>query len=52
MKPLIKIEIDEAPAREDRKFLERPIGYGVFGTLPDYPKGQTRYFLSKRLAPH
>ncbi|HLJ20701.1 MAG TPA: GNAT family N-acetyltransferase [Stellaceae bacterium] len=28
----------------------RKCGYGVFGTLPDYPAGQTRYFLSKRLA--
>lgn len=138
MKPPIKIEIDEAPSREDRKFLERAIddfnartvpgrdqrfaillrdadgalvggldgvigwdwlfvdnlwvhdalqrqghgadllvrgeryalehgchsvwletfqargfyekqGYTVFGTLPDYPAGQTRYFLKKRL---
>jgi ribosomal protein S18 acetylase RimI-like enzyme len=141
MKPPIKIEIDEAPTREDRKFLERAIddfnartvpgrdqrfaillrdaegalvggldgvigwewlfvdnlwvhdalqrhghgrdllargeryardhgchsawletfqalgfyekqGYTVFGTLPDYPAGQTRYFLRKRIAPH
>ena len=27
-------------------------GYTVFGTLPDYPAGQTRYFLKKRIAPH
>ncbi|HXP77319.1 MAG TPA: GNAT family N-acetyltransferase [Stellaceae bacterium] len=27
-------------------------GYGVFGTLEDYPRGQTRYFLRKRLAAH
>jgi ribosomal protein S18 acetylase RimI-like enzyme len=26
------------------------LGYEVFGTLPDYPPGQTRYFLKKRLA--
>jgi ribosomal protein S18 acetylase RimI-like enzyme len=141
MKPPIKIEIDEAPSRQDRKFLERAIddfnartvpgrdkrfaillrdaegalvggldgvigwewlfvdnlwvqdalrrhghgrdllargeryalehgchsvwletfqalgfyekqGYTVFGTLPDYPAGQTRYFLRKRVAPH
>jgi ribosomal protein S18 acetylase RimI-like enzyme len=25
-------------------------GYSVFGTLEDYPPGQTRYFLRKRLA--
>lgn len=24
-------------------------GYQVFGALPDYPAGQTRYFLTKRL---
>ncbi len=28
----------------------RKCGYEVFGTLPDYPEGQTRYFLKKRLA--
>jgi ribosomal protein S18 acetylase RimI-like enzyme len=27
----------------------RKLGYAVFGELPDYPTGQTRYFLSKRL---
>ncbi len=27
------------------------IGYTVFGALEDYPAGQTRYFLRKRLAP-
>ncbi|MCE9532899.1 MAG: GNAT family N-acetyltransferase [Planctomycetes bacterium] len=27
----------------------RRLGYQVFGELPDYPSGQTRYFLSKRL---
>lgn len=26
------------------------LGYRVFGELPDYPRGETRYFLSKRLA--
>jgi len=26
------------------------LGYRVFGELPDYPAGQTRYFLAKRLA--
>lgn len=25
------------------------LGYQVFGELPDYPTGQTRFFLSKRL---
>lgn len=25
------------------------LGYQVFGSLPDYPAGQTRWFLSKRL---
>jgi ribosomal protein S18 acetylase RimI-like enzyme len=25
------------------------LGYRVFGELPDYPPGQTRYFLAKRL---
>jgi ribosomal protein S18 acetylase RimI-like enzyme len=25
------------------------LGYRVFGELPDYPIGQTRYFLSKRM---
>lgn len=24
-------------------------GYARFGTLPDYPRGESRYFLSKRL---
>jgi GNAT superfamily N-acetyltransferase len=27
------------------------IGYTVFGALQDYPEGQTRYFLRKRLMP-
>ena len=27
-------------------------GYGVFGALPNYPAGQTRYFLRKSLAAH
>jgi ribosomal protein S18 acetylase RimI-like enzyme len=27
------------------------IGYTIFGALEDYPEGQTRYFLRKRLAP-
>jgi GNAT superfamily N-acetyltransferase len=27
------------------------LGYRVFGELPDYPEGQTRYFLTRRLAP-
>jgi GNAT superfamily N-acetyltransferase len=31
-----------------RPFYER-LGYRVFGALPDYPSGQTRYFLSKPL---
>ena len=31
-----------------RGFYERQ-GYTVFGTLPDYPAGQTRYFFKKRL---
>jgi len=26
------------------------LGYGVFAELEDYPEGQTRYFLRKRLA--
>ncbi|MGH7123012.1 MAG: GNAT family N-acetyltransferase [Stellaceae bacterium] len=30
----------------------RKHGYTVFGMLPDYPAGQTRYFLMKRLTPH
>jgi ribosomal protein S18 acetylase RimI-like enzyme len=29
-------------------FYER-CGYGVFGKLPDYPPGQTKYFLQKAL---
>lgn len=28
----------------------RKCGYSVFGTLEDYPPGQTRHFLRKRLA--
>jgi ribosomal protein S18 acetylase RimI-like enzyme len=28
----------------------RRLGYRVFGELADYPTGQTRYFLAKRLA--
>jgi GNAT superfamily N-acetyltransferase len=31
-----------------RPFYER-LGYEVFGTLDDYPKGHTRYFLRKSL---
>ncbi|HKX07368.1 MAG TPA: GNAT family N-acetyltransferase [Stellaceae bacterium] len=31
-----------------RGFYEKQ-GYSVFGSLPDYPAGQTRYFLKKRL---
>ena len=27
----------------------RQLGYRQFGELPDYPTGQTRYFLAKRL---
>lgn len=27
-------------------------GYEVFGELPDFPEGHSRYFLTKRLAPH
>jgi ribosomal protein S18 acetylase RimI-like enzyme len=27
------------------------LGYRVFGELPDYPPGQTRYFLTKVLQP-
>jgi len=30
----------------------RKCGYSAFGTLEDYPPGQTRYFLRKRLAAH
>ena len=26
------------------------LGYQVFGELPDYPRGHTKYFLRKRLA--
>jgi GNAT superfamily N-acetyltransferase len=26
------------------------VGYAVFGTLPDFPRGRTRSFLSKALA--
>jgi GNAT superfamily N-acetyltransferase len=33
-----------------RPFYER-LGYTVFGTLPDYPTGQSRFFLSKPLGP-
>ena len=33
-----------------RDFYEA-LGYMVFGQLEDYPKGQTRWFLRKRLAP-
>ncbi len=29
----------------------RKCGYAVFGTLEDYPPGQSRYFLRKRLSP-
>lgn len=32
-----------------RPFYER-LGYHVFGTLEDYPKGQSLFFLTKRLA--
>ena len=31
-----------------RPFYEK-LGYRVFGQLPDYPRGQTRYFLAKAL---
>ena len=31
-----------------RGFYEK-LGYGVFGTLEDYPQGQTRWFLRKQL---
>lgn len=31
---------------QSRPFYER-LGYRVFGELPDYPAGQTRYFLAK-----
>ncbi len=32
-----------------RGFYEK-LGYAVFGALEDYPPGQTRYFMRKRLA--
>ena len=32
-----------------KSFYEK-LGYTVFGALEDYPNGQTRYFLRKRLA--
>jgi GNAT superfamily N-acetyltransferase len=32
-----------------RGFYEK-LGYAVFGELPDYPSGHSRYFLQKRLA--
>ncbi|MDB5536981.1 MAG: Acetyltransferase family protein, partial [Devosia sp.] len=31
-----------------RPFYEK-LGYSVFGTIPDYPPGGARYFLSKTL---
>ena len=31
-----------------RRFYEK-LGYVVFGELPDYPAGHSRYFLQKRL---
>jgi hypothetical protein len=31
-----------------RPFYEKQ-GYRVFGVLPDYPTGQTRYFLTREL---
>lgn len=31
-----------------RPFYEK-LGYRIFGQLPDYPAGQTRYFLAKEL---
>jgi ribosomal protein S18 acetylase RimI-like enzyme len=33
-----------------RGFYER-LGYQLFGTLPDYPQGESLYFLFKRLSP-
>ncbi len=33
------------------EFYQR-LGYRVFGELPDYPLGQTRYFLAKTLSPN
>lgn len=33
---------------QSRPFYER-LGYCVFGTLPDYPRGHARYFLTKSL---
>jgi GNAT superfamily N-acetyltransferase len=33
-----------------RPFYER-LGYRVFGELPDYPAGQTRFFLARQLGP-
>lgn len=33
-----------------RPFYER-LGYAVFGTLPNYPDDQSRYFLAKPLGP-
>jgi|WetSurMetagenome_2_1015567.scaffolds.fasta_scaffold583150_2 GNAT superfamily N-acetyltransferase len=35
---------------EARPFYEK-LGYEVFGTLEDYPPGQTKYFLKKKLVP-
>ncbi len=33
-----------------RGFYER-LGYSCFATLPEYPKGHSRYFLQKQLTP-
>jgi GNAT superfamily N-acetyltransferase len=33
-----------------RGFYEK-LGFTVFGTIPDYPKGYSRFFLQKRLEP-
>jgi GNAT superfamily N-acetyltransferase len=37
-------------AFQARGFYEK-LGYTVFGTLDDFPKGGAHYFMSKRLAP-
>jgi hypothetical protein len=31
------------------RHLYEKLGYRLFGALPDYPRGQTRYFLAKDL---
>ncbi|NQV13843.1 GNAT family N-acetyltransferase [bacterium] len=41
----------ESTSWQARSFYEK-LGYNLMATLPDYPKGQSCHFMTKKLLPH